>query len=59
MAKKILLGLTTIAEGGEWKNKVKEIVEIIKKGPPVSRVDEVEIIWQDAKEIFDGFKIIK
>ena len=25
MAKKILLGLTTIAEGGEWKNKVKEI----------------------------------
>ena len=41
------------------ENKVKEIVEIIKKGPPVSRVDEVEIIWQDAKEIFDGFKIIK
>ena len=41
------------------ENKVMEIVEIIKKGPPVSRVDEVEIIWQDAKEIFDEFKIIK
>lgn len=41
------------------ENKVKEIIEIIKKGPPVSRVDEVEIIWQDAKEIFDEFKIVK
>jgi len=41
------------------ENKVKEIIEIIKKGPPVSRVDQVEIIWQDAKELFDGFKIVK
>ena len=41
------------------ENKVKEIVEIIKKGPPVSRVDQVEIIWQDAKEIFDQFEIRK
>ena len=41
------------------ENKVKEIIEIIKKGPPVSRVDEVEIIWQDAKEIFEGFEIKK
>jgi acylphosphatase len=41
------------------ENKVKEIIEIIKKGPPISRVDEVEIIWQDAKELFDGFKIVK
>jgi len=28
MAKKILLGLTTISEGAEWKNKVKEIDEL-------------------------------
>lgn len=28
MAKKILLGLTTITEGDEWKNKVKEIDEL-------------------------------
>lgn len=28
MAKKILLGLTTITPGGEWKNKVKEIDEL-------------------------------
>ncbi len=41
------------------ESKVKQIVEIIKKGPPVSRVDEVEIIWQDAKEIFDQFEIRK
>lgn len=41
------------------ENKVKEIIEIIKKGPPVSRVDGVEIIWQDAKELFEEFKIVK
>jgi len=41
------------------ESKVKQIVEIIRKGPPVSRVDEVEIIWQDAKEIFEGFEIKK
>jgi acylphosphatase len=41
------------------ESKVKEIIEIIKKGPQISRVEEVEIIWQDAKEIFDEFKIVK
>jgi len=39
--------------------QVNKIVEIIKKGSPISRVEEVEIIWQDAKEIFNGFEIIK
>ncbi len=38
---------------------VKQMVDLLKKGPPVARVDEVEVIWQDPKEIFDDFTIIK
>ncbi len=38
---------------------VKQMVDLLKKGPPVARVDEVEVIWEDPKEIFDDFTIIK
>jgi acylphosphatase len=39
--------------------KVNQMIELIKKGPPVSHVSGVEIFWQEPKEIFDEFKIIK
>jgi len=41
------------------KEKVDQIIELIKKGPPVSHVAAVEIFWQEPKEIFDEFKIVK
>jgi len=41
------------------EEKVKQIIELIKKGPPVSYVAEVEVFWQEPKEIFDEFKIVK
>jgi acylphosphatase len=41
------------------EEKVKQIVELIKKGPPVSHVSDVQIFWQEPKEIFDEFKIVK
>lgn len=41
------------------KEKVDQIVELIKKGPPVSHIEDVEIFWQEPKEIFDEFKIVK
>ncbi|MBI5123677.1 acylphosphatase [Candidatus Roizmanbacteria bacterium] len=41
------------------EEKIKQIVELIRKGPPVSHVTGVEIFWQEAKEIFDGFEIRK
>lgn len=41
------------------QQKVDQIIELIKKGPPVSHVSDVQIFWQEAKEIFDDFKIIK
>jgi acylphosphatase len=38
---------------------LKTIIDVIKMGSPVSRVTEVEVIWQDAKEMFEGFEIKK
>lgn len=41
------------------EEKVNQIIELIKKGPPVSHVEHVEVFWQEVKEVFDEFKIIK
>lgn len=43
---------------GEEEN-VNKILEVVKKGPPISRVDDVEILWQKPKEVYEGFEIIK
>lgn len=50
-------GVEALVQGEEIK--VNKIVEIIKKGPPVSQVEGVEIYWQDPKEIFESFEIKK
>lgn len=50
-------GVEAQIQGDE--EKINSMVESLKKGPPVSRVEGVEIIWQDAKEIFEGFDIKK
>lgn len=39
--------------------KVNQIIELLKKGPPVSHVKGIEIYWQEPKEIFDKFEIKK
>ena len=41
------------------EEKVKQIIELVKKGPPVSHIKEVEVFWQEPKEIFDQFEIRK
>lgn len=46
-----------VIQGDE--HKVNSMIESLKKGPPVSRVDDVEIYFQDAKEIYDSFEIKK
>lgn len=43
---------------GEEEN-VNEILEIVKRGPPVARIDDVEVTWQESKEVFEGFEIRK
>ncbi len=39
--------------------KVEQMIELLKKGPPVSHVSGIEIFWQEPKEIFDIFEIRK
>jgi len=41
------------------EEKVKQIIELIKKGPPVSHVSDVQTFWQEPKEVFDQFEIRK
>lgn len=50
-------GVETVIQAEE--NKVEKMVELVKQGPPVSRVDDVEIMWEEPKEMFDGFEIRK
>ncbi|MBI3620261.1 acylphosphatase [Candidatus Roizmanbacteria bacterium] len=50
-------GVEVVVQADE--NRVGEMIELLKKGPPVARVDDVEIAFQDPKEIMEGFVIIK
>ncbi len=41
------------------KEKVEEIIEVIKKGSSLSRIDEVDINYSQPDEIFISFEIKK
>lgn len=38
---------------------IEKMLEILRKGSPVSRVDDVEVFYQEPKEAFEGFEIRK
>lgn len=50
-------GVETLIQGEE--DNVTTMVELLKKGPPIARVDDTEVYFQDPKEIFDGFELKK
>ena len=50
-------GVEALIQGEE--DKVEKMIELLKQGPPVSRVEDVEIFWETPKENFDGFEIKK
>lgn len=50
-------GVEALIQGDE--EKVDNIVDVVKQGPPIARVDDVEIITQEVREIFEGFEIKK
>ncbi|MBI3366674.1 acylphosphatase [Candidatus Roizmanbacteria bacterium] len=50
-------GVEALFQGKE--ENINKMIEVIKKGPPVSRIDDVELFWQEPKEIFEGFEIEK
>lgn len=41
------------------QTKVEEMLLRLQSGSPISRVDDVEVIWQEPKEIYEGFEIRK
>ena len=50
-------GVETVIQGEE--EKVNKTLNLVRRGPPVSRVDDVEIFWEEPKEMFDMFEIRK
>lgn len=48
-------GVEALLQGEE--DNVNKILEVIKKGSPISRVEDVETFWQEPKEIFENFEI--
>jgi acylphosphatase len=50
-------GVEILAQTDE--EKMEKFIALVKRGPPISRVDEVEIIYEDPKEVFHQFEIRK
>lgn len=50
-------GVEILAQADE--EKIEKFIALVKQGPPISRVDEVEIIYEDPKEVFHQFEIRK
>lgn len=50
-------GVEAVFQGED--RKVEDIIEKVKEGPPVSRVDDVEIFYQDPNDNLEGFEIRK
>lgn len=40
------------------KEKIEEMIVLCKKGPFLSEVESVNIVWEDRKEKFSGFEIM-
>jgi acylphosphatase len=50
-------GVEAVLQGE--KKDVAEMVELLRHGPPVARVDEIEVFWQEPKDVFSFFEIRK
>lgn len=50
-------GVEALVQGEQ--SKVDEMITLLEKGPPIARVDDVEVMWQEPKEIIEGFEIRK
>jgi acylphosphatase len=50
-------GVEVVLQGED--DKVEEMIERVKDGPPVSRVDDVELYYQNIKEVFEKFEMRK
>lgn len=39
------------------KEKIEQAISLLKKGPFLSEVEEVDVVWEDAKEQFPDFSL--
>lgn len=49
-------GRVEIVAEGE-KGKLIKLIGLIKKGPPLAKVEHLDIIWEKATGKFEGFEI--
>ncbi|OGK24048.1 hypothetical protein A3F58_00195 [Candidatus Roizmanbacteria bacterium RIFCSPHIGHO2_12_FULL_37_9b] len=50
-------GVEALLQGEQ--EKVEKAFALVKQGPPISRVDDVEIYWEKPKELLEEFEIRK
>lgn len=48
-------GVKIVCEGDE--GKIKELIAVLKKGPPGAQVDNIDVSWEKAKNSFSDFEI--
>ena len=51
-------GRVEVVTEGE-KGQLKKLIELIKKGPPLAKVEHLDVVWEKATGEFKGFEIIK
>lgn len=44
-----------IVEGNE--EKIEQLIEKIKQGPPRAKIDDISVTWEEARGDFKGFDI--
>ena len=50
-------GVEILIQGSEAD--LDQMINILKKGPPVARIDEVDVFWQKVTTTFETFEIRK
>ncbi|MEI6533166.1 MAG: acylphosphatase [Candidatus Roizmanbacteria bacterium] len=50
-------GIEAVFQGKE--SSVERMISLVKEGPSIAHVDDVEVFWKEPKEIFEGFEIRK
>ncbi len=51
-------GVEAVVQGQD-EQSIQEFIREIEKGPETSVVEEVEVFWEEPKEIFEDFEIRK
>ena len=50
-------GVEAVIQGKE--EDIKKMLDLLKQGPETAYVKEVEFFWEEPKEVFEDFKIVK